>query len=315
MKEALRPMSLGEILDRTFNLYRARFFVFLVVAAMPLIAKMALMLVGLIVRAFLGQTTLPSVLKHQLDSGIDGFISRIASSVFSVGIWFVFVFLTAQIVTEDSLGVRLAFSKCFARWRGWLLLSGLLWLIGTELPHQLRTSRFLIQSWLYLPFWLNSILSTLEGFVLLAPLFLSIPVWALEKQPPLKAIARSWTLSRRAYGKMFMAWLVKDLIAFSIALLLSWLTYLLLRLAMGSHWNFYNSSQTMLWISLPSYIASILIGPLFPIALTLIYYDQRIRLEGYDIEWMMDAAGMNPPATELVPTADAGPATMEESQG
>jgi hypothetical protein len=36
-----------------------------------------------------------------------------------------------------------------------------------------------------------------------------------------------------------------------------------------------------------------LLGPIFPIALTLFYYDQRIRREGYDIERMMDVAGMS----------------------
>ena len=27
----------------------------------------------------------------------------------------------------------------------------------------------------------------------------------------------------------------------------------------------------------------------------LFYYDQRVRKEGYDIEWMMQAAGLMPP--------------------
>ena len=39
-----------------------------------------------------------------------------------------------------------------------------------------------------------------------------------------------------------------------------------------------------------------------PIALTLIYYDQRIRLEGYDIERLIEASGMNTPAP--APTLD-----------
>jgi len=30
-----------------------------------------------------------------------------------------------------------------------------------------------------------------------------------------------------------------------------------------------------------------------PISMTLFNYDQRIRRVGYDIEWMMNAAGMN----------------------
>lgn len=38
---------------------------------------------------------------------------------------------------------------------------------------------------------------------------------------------------------------------------------------------------------------------LYPIALTLFYYDQRIRHEGYDIERMMDDAGLIAPGAPL----------------
>ena len=34
------------------------------------------------------------------------------------------------------------------------------------------------------------------------------------------------------------------------------------------------------------------IGPIYSTGLTLFYYDQRIRKEGFDIEWMMQAAGL-----------------------
>jgi hypothetical protein len=44
------------------------------------------------------------------------------------------------------------------------------------------------------------------------------------------------------------------------------------------------------------------LGPLFPIAITLFYYDQRIRHEGFDIEMMMNAAGMNAPVNPVLGT-------------
>ena len=44
-------------------------------------------------------------------------------------------------------------------------------------------------------------------------------------------------------------------------------------------------------------------------------YDQRIRLEGYDIEWMMDAVGMNTPVPAVTQKLAEGPASLEESQG
>jgi hypothetical protein len=45
---------------------------------------------------------------------------------------------------------------------------------------------------------------------------------------------------------------------------------------------------------LAGYVTNTLIGPIYSTGLTLFYYDQRIRKEGFDIEWMMRAAGLNP---------------------
>jgi len=59
--------------------------------------------------------------------------------------------------------------------------------------------------------------------------------------------------------------------------------------------------------------------PVYAIALLLFYYDQRIRLEGFDIEWMMQQAGMVVPALPdgAAPDAVSGtsvPAVTEQAQ-
>jgi hypothetical protein len=61
-------------------------------------------------------------------------------------------------------------------------------------------------------------------------------------------------------------------------------------------------------------MVSTITGPIYPIAITLFYYDQRIRLEGYDIERMMDAAGMNAPEASLVGDSPIMSAAPEEVQ-
>jgi hypothetical protein len=51
------------------------------------------------------------------------------------------------------------------------------------------------------------------------------------------------------------------------------------------------------------FLTNAFIGPIYAIGLTLFYYDQRIRKEGFDIEWMMQAASLTPsvpPTPELV---------------
>jgi hypothetical protein len=43
--------------------------------------------------------------------------------------------------------------------------------------------------------------------------------------------------------------------------------------------------------------------PIWGAGITLFYYDQRVRKEGFDIEWMMQAAGLTAPETQQIPGA------------
>jgi hypothetical protein len=52
-------------------------------------------------------------------------------------------------------------------------------------------------------------------------------------------------------------------------------------------------------------------APLYPIVLLLLYYDQRVRKEGYDIEQMIEAAGLTVPVAELAGEVAAAPAAVE----
>ena len=45
-----------------------------------------------------------------------------------------------------------------------------------------------------------------------------------------------------------------------------------------------------------AFFTNTFVGPIYATGLTLFYYDQRVRKEGFDIEWMMQAAGWTPPA-------------------
>jgi len=41
-----------------------------------------------------------------------------------------------------------------------------------------------------------------------------------------------------------------------------------------------------------AFLTNTFVAPIYATGLTLFYYDQRVRKEGYDIEWMMQAAGL-----------------------
>ena len=44
-----------------------------------------------------------------------------------------------------------------------------------------------------------------------------------------------------------------------------------------------------------AFLTNTFVGPIYATGFTLFYYDQRVRKEGFDIERMMQAAGMTPP--------------------
>lgn len=68
-----------------------------------------------------------------------------------------------------------------------------------------------------------------------------------------------------------------------------------------------------------SFAVQALTRPIYGIALTLFYYDQRIRQEGFDIEWLMHRAGLvvpplRVPVTQPVPAAIPPAASAPDSE-
>lgn len=124
---------------------------------------------------------------------------------------------------------------------------------------------------------------------------------------------RSWTLSKDSRARIMVTWLM--IVVFSALLMysLEWLfRWIFIDLCHG-----YVPGAATRPLYLPSVyflraMVSTLTGPIYTIAITLFYYDQRIRLEGYDIERMMDAAGMTAPV--LAGDSPMTPAAPEEVQ-
>ena len=74
-----------------------------------------------------------------------------------------------------------------------------------------------------------------------------------------------------------------------------------------------------LWMSILQQILAFLtntfVGPIYATGFTLFYFDQRVRKEGFDIEHMMEAAGMvaSPTLSETPPSAE--PLAIESGSG
>ncbi len=332
MTLALRPMSLGEILDRTFQIYRSRFWVFVGIAALPAVALMCLQIANLFWWKLRVPTLVPIL-------GINfGYFA------YTIGQYHFYLFLlilgwagSARAVTELQLGNKVslhsAYAACLRRWRGWLGITALLWLIVLIIPEVVLTGLFIGIAYVSSEVakssasTMEALLPILTGLFILAGCALSIrlgavfllaiPAWWTEQAGVRMILWRVRSLSQGCRWKLIFARFMPAL----IGLVLNWamsftIRFVVFSVARGSFngwlFRYYVLSSTFLFSA--AVIAS-LVGPIFPIAITLFYYDQRIRKEGYDIEHMMAAAGLTADAVPVAAAAENAIPMSTDSAG
>jgi hypothetical protein len=310
-------MSLGEILDRTFHIYRTRFWLFLAVGAIP---ALVMRLIHIIDGAWIHVNNLV----HHAKS-----VDYVWTLALTLGFYHVssflglliqpaYVKLTSHAVFDERGSIFSSLRFAGARWRTYLWAATLKWftfLVGPEL---------LVGGLTIGVFYLLNAAGEMDGAGGLAIgltlalaiiacsalcLFMSaafafaIQCASLEKLTGYEAMRRSLILTRGSRRRIAFTWLAFFIffwiLGWGLQILVWWLANLL---CTGGHLT---AAVRIVYPPAIYTLATVLAavtGPLYPIALTLFYYDQRIRHEGYDIERMMDAAGLN--ATATLPAAN-----------
>jgi hypothetical protein len=326
MTPALRPMSLGEILDRTIQIYRSRFWLFVGIATVP----------GLAVIAEYGAAN-AWLLRHPFHSQILLFRMAFPSLVWAVLLYAggsfthllfrpAFIRLASGTVTNRPYTLQEAIGSNLLRWKAMVTINIIQQLTVIGVPGSIFLASVLVMrsaiagadvdepviaAGFLIVFMLGG---ALAAFFLWSGACFSFALVAaeIERSPWRTAIKRSWSLSRKTRGRIIFTWLsifvgssVANLL---IRMTLSWVLQFFLR--SPAFWN--SVPGYLVFNLLPTVVVSGLIGPIYPIALTLFYYDQRIRLEGYDIEHMIQTAGLNLPATPDAPGALAGQSVVPE---
>ena len=326
MNEILRPSTLGEILDRTFQLYRNNFWLLLGIAALPLV--LALVLAVPIVAIF----AIP---------GIAGRIDDPAATIRVIAFMFAFVIFlplylglyafsiagitqaTIAIQRGEKLTIRAALKMVrprFWTYLWYLLLQGIMAgivpvciagvLVGTLIYLASHSGGGAASG---IAFGLLMFLAETALFGVIVWLILSyamgMAVCVVEKKTAWQSLMRSWSLSKGTRGRIFVLYLLLLVLSF-VVLMISYLLALIVILAA----TFLGTGKALAVIGLIVaaivYIVGIIgtqiaIVPVPWIALVLFYYDQRIRKEGYDIEWMMQQAGLAQPPSTASPAEGA----------
>jgi hypothetical protein len=315
MSETFHPSTLGEILDRTAQLYRRNFWLFAGVAALP---------VGVI----LAMTALATALIFTVPGLRGGYAASPVIPILTVTLLVLLVipvYITAAIysyaaLTEaaagtyrgEKLSIRGALKSVTPRfWRYlWLIILqaavvaiipaavaggaiGLLVFLGTLAGGGAATGVAIG----FLVFVLAAAAVVVIIWLILG-YSLGISVCVVENKPAWASLQRGWDLSRGTRGRIFVMFLLVIALAFAVSMVaaIPLMIIIFTAAARGAEPGAGSAAVVAAEIIrvVTDFVMQSVLAPISSIALVLFYYDQRIRKEGLDIEWMMQQAGLAP---------------------
>ena len=332
METNLRPLTLGEILDRTAQLYRSNFWLFAGIASAysGTLLLLGLLLIG--VQEFLRveQLTHYLILANAIGILVQMFV------MFAVG--GLAVAANNRAVAWLHLGepatIRGAYGSILPQTPRYLWLMTIIWFVlwtplllayggyvgalyrwvGTNLmkslsggaatpPNQQAAVMFFLVS---LCFVLIAGVALAYAVVMGLRYALAIAACVVESLPARQAIRRSIELSKGSRGRIFLLGLLVAVVQTGLVLITQMFFIVLSVKQHGEMSAGVRAAQQLI-----AFLTNTFVGPIYAIGLTLFYYDQRVRKEGYDIEWMMQAAGLMPAAE--APTDEAiAPAALPD---
>ena len=272
MTTALRPLTTGELLDRTFSLYRSHFGLFVGIFAVPYLAVLAYQCVGLIFQS--PNPRLSNVLM---------------SAVWGLGAWF----LTMAVSAASQAATVVAVSN-----------------LHLDRPASIADSFSRVKSEVFGVMGLSLLIGMAAGIALIALIVpgvllfimwsLAVPVKVLENKGVSDSMSRSMDLTKGSRGRIFVIGLLLLVLTIGVSWLLQWPILIAAGVSMRS------GLQTMGigWRAaslVATFISQSLVGGLGTIALSLVYYDQRVRKEAFDLQLMMSTLDATPVPSSPAP--------------
>jgi hypothetical protein len=272
----LRPLSLGELLDRTFTLYRTHFALFLGITAIPQLLVLALRLVQI----FLG---IPAAFPRAGTpaSAVPPHASALNGASIVVGLLAVIVAVVAYLLSQGAtvsavadlyLGRPTTIGASFSKVRrdlgtlfGVVVLNGLVSMVGF-------------------------VLLIIPGIYLMCRLLIAVPAAVIENLGPRNSLDRSFALTKGNAGRGFLILVLYFVLLFAAMILFAWPATYGMAAAKG------NPAMLRLWAAITQVLTTTgatLVAPIFTIAVSALYFDLRVRKEAFDLQMMLN------PSSEL----------------
>ncbi|HEV2134405.1 MAG TPA: hypothetical protein VGR47_09080 [Terracidiphilus sp.] len=335
MEPALRPMSLGEILDRTAQLYRGNFLLFAGIFVPYAGWALTLGLLSLGLREWMqaAHLTRALLIPRLTVLGVEWLLLFLAAGAA--------VAATNRAVAWVHLGepatIRGAYRSILPRLGRYLGLMtivffvvwtpmGLLYLglfgamryfnlgqqmgaAGGQHPH-MDPHTAMVFGIVFGAFGLLMIPAVVYAVLMGLRYALALPACVLEDLKTGKALRRGIDLSKGARGRIFVLGLLVGVIKLGVVSISQAFFFVSI---------FKHHGQVSAGVGAISqvigFFTNTFLGPIYATGITLLYYDQRVRHEGYDIEWMMQSAGLSGPAQQATEDRGQGRADWEPGSG
>ena len=298
---ALRPLSLGEVLDRSFSLYRSRFPLF---AAITMVSA-----AGYTVAQGVSLATASRLLHSPLTTPTGNspvavltqlrMVSTAQARSYAVLLLFFLVsavtqaasaWAVAELYLQKPVDARSALKTVAPRWARWIGIA--LW----QMASAFSIPAVLLLLALALSMRSHSVGLAALGGVLLALAFfggfpagvvlylrnaLAVPAAAVEELTVQQAMQRSKVLTRGSKGRIFVVLLVAFVLLEVVGVLQAPLGVLVV-LGRGGAPALLRGLALLL-----TFAGHTVVAPVAAIGLTLMYFDQRVRLEALDIDLLL----------------------------
>ena len=261
----LRPLSLGEILDRTFSLYRLHFLLFLGISGIPQLAVLALQL---------GQDWVRTSIAWNAVMLLAVFIVSTFAYLFEQG-------GTIFAVSKLYLGKPTSTGESLGRvWSEIGSLFGVIALNGLAVAGSL-------------------LLLVIPGIYVMCRLLVCVPAALIEQRGPSESLSRSFDLTRENAGRAFV------ILIFSIVLTYGAQMLIALPFGIAVATSAKDPAMLRIWTAMTQVaisVATALVRPILLIATSIFYYDLRVRKEAFDLQIMMDPDSQHAPRSSSLPS-------------
>ena len=325
---ALAPLGAGDLIDRALRLYRRHLFVLIRTAAPPIIIVAAgWMLMSISFRQIF-------IVSDRSELFWNVFLLIASLGLSTTGYLLILVVmggatrtLVAHLLRNDPVTARATYAAVKARFWGLMLASVIILIfVSFMLYVTLFFAEIVVIACVFagaglsaiVPMWVVAIVLTIIGLCAIAVLMFGffflvgkiayVPqVMLVEGKGVFEAIGRSFVLAK-GNARRLMAMTLFTSFATGSALIL--LVVFILVIGSINGFEPTNSAEWPVWYtttySIIGPLSSIMLTPVWMLGLSLLYVDERVRHEGYDIELM--AARQLPEMPDINVTSPLGTA-------